>query len=100
MVSAKEELCRLEEEHMHLEERERREGERVAQLTARVEELEADCDGYKDQLKNLEVRREGRRGGGEVRYGGREGSVDGLGERGGGKTWYGRKEEGKYGWVR
>lgn len=48
VVSAKEELCRLEE-------REREEVGRVAQLTARVEELEADCDGYKDQLKNLET---------------------------------------------
>lgn len=56
VVSAKEELCRLEEEHRQLQEREREEAGRVAQLTARVEELEADCDGYKDQLKNLEVR--------------------------------------------
>lgn len=58
VVSAKEELCRLEEDHTHLEEREREETRRVAQLTAKVEELEADCDGYKDQLKNLEVRKE------------------------------------------
>lgn len=59
VVSAKEELCRLEDEHRQLEEREREEAGRVAQLTARVEELEADCDGYRDQLKNLEVRKRG-----------------------------------------
>ena len=43
-----------------VEEKEREQTGRVEQLSARVEELEADCGGYKDQLKNLEVREGGR----------------------------------------
>ncbi|XP_045126764.1 hyaluronan mediated motility receptor-like [Portunus trituberculatus] len=54
-VKVKEELVQVEEQLREVEQREREQVERVSQLSGRVEELEADCGGYKDQLRNLET---------------------------------------------